>query len=337
MVQKVISELEFQNSATINPETAKSLGKGLGVEAIVTGTLEDVGHGKVEIGARMIKTETYQIVAASVQKVEKTWQDGEAPVAKAAKSTESTSQESHAAPAEPVFVPSTFQRLRRHITGFFDFYLGTSNSKMDLKFENSRAVIDQNDLSFSGITPNPFRSISFTGLSTKTSTPIGMRFGAFGEIFGGDMEMSIYNHAMKAQNTSYSLNGVNRGGFIFRSDPYLKVTVLNLLTGDLLVRIPTSDRVFPYLGFGMGMTLNTVSSSFVKQGVSSPTTLSETEPGFTFRIPIGVRAKFNDNLGMFGEWRYNYNTFTFNRGISGETDVITMTGSQILLGMCLFF
>lgn len=75
LVEKVVKELEFQNSATVDPDTAKKLGKGLGVEAIVTGTLEDLPSGMVEVNARVIKTETYEIVAASVHEVKKTWTD----------------------------------------------------------------------------------------------------------------------------------------------------------------------------------------------------------------------------------------------------------------------
>lgn len=342
MVQKVISELEFQNSATINPETARSLGKGLGVEAIVTGTLEDVGRGKVEIGARMIKTESYQIMAASVQKVHKTWQDGEAPAVKTAQASESAPPESQSAPVEPVFVPTKFQRLKTHLHGFFDFMMGSSNSKIDLSIENPQRLTFESEVGLDvngNLADNAsFRSLSFSGLQTDSSVPIGFRAGVYGDVFGGAFEMSYYSHAIKPQNTTYTLNGVNRGGFRFTRE-YLKVSVLNILTGDLFVKIPTSDRIFPYLGFGLGMTLNTVSSSYLKQNAGGivSASLSETAPGFTYRIPIGVRAMFNDNFGMFGEWRYNYNTFTFNRNIASENDKITMTGSQFLLGLSLVF
>jgi len=68
MVEKVMKELEFQNGGTVDPETAKKLGKGLGVEAIVTGSLQDLSYGNVEINARVIKTQTYEIIAASTRR-----------------------------------------------------------------------------------------------------------------------------------------------------------------------------------------------------------------------------------------------------------------------------
>ena len=60
-------------------------------------------------------------------------------------------------------------------------------------------------------------------------------------------------------------------------------------------------------------------------------------PGFLFQVPVGLRVRLNDNLGMFGEFRYRYNTFSFNRGISGETDRIVMSGSRFLTGLSILF
>jgi opacity protein-like surface antigen len=289
----------------------------------------------VEISARVIKTESYEIVAAGTQVVPKTWQDGPAPSAVAPEQPSESAAE--AGPERSVSSPSRARRL--NIKGFADFVLGVSNSKMDLEFKNSSRGINQSELGFGGITPNPFTSISFDGLTTKTSVPLGMRVGAYGQIIGGDMEISYFSHGMNSQSTSFSVNGISRGGFRFTADNYLKVTVLNLLTGDIFVRIPTSETVFPYVGLGMGMTLNTVTSSYAKanSGGFVNSSLSETTPGFTFRVPFGVRFRLNDKVGMFGEGRYYYNTFTFNRNISGETDSITMTGLQFLTGLSLVF
>jgi TolB-like protein len=79
LVEKVMSELEFQMSGAVDPDTAKKIGKGLGVEAIITGTLEDLGDDRVEVNARVIKTESYEIIAAASGEVVKTWEkDGDA-------------------------------------------------------------------------------------------------------------------------------------------------------------------------------------------------------------------------------------------------------------------
>jgi len=76
LVEKVMKELEFQMSGAVDPDTAKKIGKGLGVEAIITGTLEDLGGNKVEVNARVIKTETYEIIAVASGNVGKTWETG---------------------------------------------------------------------------------------------------------------------------------------------------------------------------------------------------------------------------------------------------------------------
>src|SRR3989338_3388470 len=65
LMEKVLKELKLQASGAIDEQSAKQIGKVLGVEAIVSGTLIDLGEKEVEINARLIKTETGQIVVAA--------------------------------------------------------------------------------------------------------------------------------------------------------------------------------------------------------------------------------------------------------------------------------
>src|SRR3990167_6845780 len=51
------------------------LEKVLGVEAIVSGTLIDLGEEEVEINARLIQAETGKILVASSGKVDRFWKD----------------------------------------------------------------------------------------------------------------------------------------------------------------------------------------------------------------------------------------------------------------------
>lgn len=62
-LDKVMGELKFDTSGLVNDASAKSVGKLLGVEAIVTGTLTDVG-GETEIHSRMVRVEDGMILAA---------------------------------------------------------------------------------------------------------------------------------------------------------------------------------------------------------------------------------------------------------------------------------
>jgi TolB-like protein len=69
-LNKVLGELRFSMSDLIDPNKAKQLGKMLGVEAIVVGTVSDLGN-VVEVDARIIEVETNNIlpgVTASISK-----------------------------------------------------------------------------------------------------------------------------------------------------------------------------------------------------------------------------------------------------------------------------
>ncbi|MBI4656848.1 MAG: VWA domain-containing protein [Elusimicrobia bacterium] len=75
LLKKVLGELNLQSSGAIDGETAKKLGKILGADAIVTGTLNDIKDNQVEINARIVQTESAKILSAAGAAVEKTWKD----------------------------------------------------------------------------------------------------------------------------------------------------------------------------------------------------------------------------------------------------------------------
>ena len=75
LLKKVMGELNLQSSGAIDDETAKKLGKMLGADAVVLGTLNDLKETETEINARIVETETGKILAAASSNVEKTWKD----------------------------------------------------------------------------------------------------------------------------------------------------------------------------------------------------------------------------------------------------------------------
>ena len=84
MIDKVMKELKFESSGAIDAATAKELGKGLGVDAIVTGILDDSQDGKqTTFSARLIKTDTFEILGTDERDLDKTWTDPPAPAAAA--------------------------------------------------------------------------------------------------------------------------------------------------------------------------------------------------------------------------------------------------------------
>lgn len=76
LIQKVLEEQKLGGTGIVDPRTAMELGKVLGVDAIVTGTLiDDVKSGKTEVNARMIHSKTGEILAAGVVKMNRHWSD----------------------------------------------------------------------------------------------------------------------------------------------------------------------------------------------------------------------------------------------------------------------
>jgi TolB-like protein len=75
LLKKVMGELNLQASGAMDEATVKKLGKMLGADAVVTGTLNDLKESKTEINARVVETETAKILAAASLPVKKTWKD----------------------------------------------------------------------------------------------------------------------------------------------------------------------------------------------------------------------------------------------------------------------
>lgn len=72
---RVMGELNLQASGAVDPTTAKQIGKVLGAEYVVIGTLNDVGDTLTEVNARLVDVETAEIVAACTERITKTWDD----------------------------------------------------------------------------------------------------------------------------------------------------------------------------------------------------------------------------------------------------------------------
>lgn len=104
MLDKVMSELKFSQSGAIDPESAQHVGKIIGVEAIVTGSITDL-QSYVGVNCRLINTETGRIFGAAqtkivkdadLQKILEKSTSNEAPAPPASRST----------PAPPSAAPS---------------------------------------------------------------------------------------------------------------------------------------------------------------------------------------------------------------------------------------
>lgn len=71
LLEKAIDELKFNATDLVNPDAAQQLGKVVGAEAIVTGTLTDIGR-LIKANARVIRTETGEVIGAAGTRIIKT-------------------------------------------------------------------------------------------------------------------------------------------------------------------------------------------------------------------------------------------------------------------------
>jgi len=93
LIDKIMGEMKLGKSGIIDQQTTKELGKVLGVDAIVTGTLiEDINSSKIEINARLIKVETGDILVAASKKIDKTWIDSAPVISKVVTSPQTVPQ-----------------------------------------------------------------------------------------------------------------------------------------------------------------------------------------------------------------------------------------------------
>jgi TolB-like protein len=68
LLNKILDELKLSQTGAVDPSSAKELGKITGVNAIVTGTIQDLIN-RVAVNCRLIETETGNIFAAASVKI----------------------------------------------------------------------------------------------------------------------------------------------------------------------------------------------------------------------------------------------------------------------------
>jgi TolB-like protein len=70
LLDKIVSEQKLELTGIVDPASAKKLGKLLGVDAIVTGSVSDLGK-TLQVNARLISTETGQLFAVAAAEIAK--------------------------------------------------------------------------------------------------------------------------------------------------------------------------------------------------------------------------------------------------------------------------
>lgn len=337
VLDKVMNELKLQSSGIMDANSTKELGKVLGVDAIITGTLVERTGGKIEINARLIKTETARAIGAAQIIIEKDWLGGDEAIVQPVQQAVYKPKIQGAAPA------------RTHIRGkneygFFDLFLGFGAPNISLEFANPLGNIK---LTANASDPDNHLGINYSGgdrycksvkwseLVSEGVGPIAMRIGGFGKgAIGGDLELSLEKRNIKPQSTTWTLDNGSPANFTFNSEDYLTVTSFGM-SGDLLIR-HAGERVNPYFGMGLGLSLNSIELPYVRGYTASSAFSRPVEQmgiGFMFRIPVGMRIKIGDKTQIVTELRYELNSIGFDRDIKSEDDRIIISGAKFLIGM----
>jgi TolB-like protein len=74
-IEKVFVELKLQRSGAIDVDSVKSIGKMLGADWIILGTLAELPGRQIEVNARLVGVESGEIINAYSAQIKKDWSD----------------------------------------------------------------------------------------------------------------------------------------------------------------------------------------------------------------------------------------------------------------------
>lgn len=77
-LESLLSEQQLASTGLLDPGTAQALGRLLGAEAILTGTIVPLKNARVEVHARLVHAGTGRVLGAAVARVERDWDDAPA-------------------------------------------------------------------------------------------------------------------------------------------------------------------------------------------------------------------------------------------------------------------
>jgi len=72
-IEAVLSELKLQQSGVVDPSAAKDIGKLLGADQVIVGTLTELPAKQLELNLRMVSVESGEITAAATATVIRNW------------------------------------------------------------------------------------------------------------------------------------------------------------------------------------------------------------------------------------------------------------------------
>jgi TolB-like protein len=341
-LEDILKEQKLQISGIVDTETAKSLGKILGVDAVITGTMLNINNNQIELNAKLIKTETAEILAASSIKINKDWGNvnninvpskNEKPAIKSS----NISNNSILDREQELIKKNADNKNNVDTTAFFDFFLLKSlDSSMELTFKNSNKIKPSSlGIDFSG--DQRINNINFSDLETNINNGFGFRFLGFSNYIGFGFEVLSFNQEINKQETKWSYNNLSEEDFSFDRDDYLKVSTIAMDVG-IYARF-SKKAIQPYIGCNLGLTINSIDSPYIYSYENNvwQKGLDTTEVGFMVNFPIGIRILLGDHFVIFTEYMTMRNEVSFTRNISGEDDNIVLKNDFINYGVSFKF
>jgi len=285
-VDKILKELQLNQTGTIDAKMAQTLGKGLDAQALVMGSYSELTNGDLKVNSKLVVTETFEIIGAIQVNVEKSNDNEVQSSRKKSRNDE---------------VTNTDVAL---ITGYM----------IPLR---SLSIYDSSNLDL-GTTK---LSHSYNGLELKSRMPIIFRYISWSSrIFGSSFDFGYHGYEFKPQNFSVvsSVNNVPSVNSFAMSDALNYKFNIYFMQYSLLVRIPVSTIVYPYAGIGYKMSLHYLKYSgsgnqnvvlapknnsgvdFNFGGIGSADPLDNLAGYFTFLL--GARVNIYENLSFFAEY-----------------------------------
>jgi len=314
MLNKVMGEQKMQLSGGMDSSSTQELGKLLGAESLVTGTMLETQKGQIEVNARLILVKTGQAIGASQATLKRDW----------------------------ISVPEGTSDPQRSSgprdAGYFDVFIGGGEPQLTLQFKNNgNKPIYINDVGLSSSLGNigPLKSVKWEKLKTGGYGPVSIRATGFSVTksdpdghFGCAFELGVEKRNIKSQSASVRYDDSQPLNFTFTTSDYFSMTSVSLSWG-IRGRVGTSSPVEPYIGAGIGLSYNKLTLPRVKGFTESSAFASPVEEsalGFVFNVPVGVRFKVSERFSIVAEWRYQSNSVSFNRDVTGESDHVTVKG-----------
>ncbi|RME93032.1 MAG: hypothetical protein D6767_01865 [Candidatus Hydrogenedentota bacterium] len=306
-VETILHELSFEQTGVIDSTSARKVGKGLGAEALVIGTIVDNGEDYT-ITAKLIRSETFDIIAIARTNLPKS--------------------------------TSTHQSTTsiKTYTEYIDVFAGQSKSLLDMEFSNPADKVNSTYLSF--VPANTlYSNIRFQKLKMKDAFVLGAKYEAFYKYGGVSLEYAHFEAGMQKQIAAGKFDGTDNPNFDFSADEYLRVSH-NVLT--LAVMGGYSFSFFtPYIGAGIGLNLASISSDFIyaynyNQSLQKNVFtkgLKEISIGVLFLGKAGLRIAMSPALSLFAEGRVFTTSLSFTREISNEDDSVKNYGWQWIAGV----